>query len=249
MTIRNSLFLAPIALATVFFISPAHANLVVNGGFEDGVSIVSPSGGTTSGGGSTALIGEDEGTITGWTVGPALNPSGFNVAATNKDSYYIAGPHSGDVSAVFPNTPEFNGYMSQAVVGVVGGSFYNIGFWASNQVGDVAENYMTVTWGGVTLSTSDGTYTGDTIGGSQSPLPGAIMVPQGWRYYEWTNVEAPSNNTVLMFTGGNTAAANLIDDVSVVPVPEISSFGVIFGLGLFALGTTVRVRRRSLAAC
>lgn len=248
---RTHFLLAPIALATAFFISPAHANLVVNGGFEAGVSTVAPGGGVAVGGAATALIAEPVGTITGWTVGPTLNPNGFNVAATNDAAYYDIGPRTGDVAAVFPNTPGFDGFMSQAVVGVVGGSLYKIGFYLSNQIGDIVDNYMTVTWGGMTLSTSDATYTGESIGGSQSPLPGAIMVPQGWRHYEWTGVGAPSNDTVLKFTGGNTAAGNLIDDVSVefVAVPEISSFGMLVGLGLLALGTMGRIRRRSLEAC
>ena len=207
------------------------------------------------------------GNLNNWQVGPSGNNSS-NVLATNQSAYYatapndpvnpLSGPHSGflhganstsltnsfqggAVSAVFPNTPLFNGYISQAVAGVVGGSIYRIGFWLANQIGDGAQNYMNVTWGGNSLS-------GDGGNPANPALPGAIPVPTNWTYYEFIT-SAPSDNAVLSFIGGNTAAGNLIDDVSVefVAVPEISSFGMAMGLGLLALGTMGRVRRRSFA--
>jgi hypothetical protein len=51
----------------------------------------------------------------------------------------------------------------------------------------------------------------------------------------------------LIFTAGNTPAGNLLDDVSVIAVPEVSSFGMLTGLGLLAFGTAARFRRRSVA--
>lgn len=259
-----STFVVAAIVLTMPSLSPsARANLVLNGGFESGTTDPGqpdPSiGGTAVGGGATGVY---TGNLDNWAVGPSSNSP--NVRATNLDGYYSStpsgGPHTGNVAAVFPNFPLFDGYISQAVGTVVGGSIYKIGFWLSNQVGDVPDNYMRVMWGGdiinpgdpltggYVLSTSDPQYTGDPVGPTQSPLPGAIVVPQGWKYYEWT-VGAPSDNARLTFIGGNSASGNLIDDVTVdfIAVPEVSSFGMVMGFGLLALGTVARIRRRSLA--
>ena len=255
----------------------AHANLVVNGGFEAG-SVADPSfGGTASGGGDAATI---NGSLAGWDVGPSTN--GPNALATNQNSYFatasngnpvnaLSGPHNGllhgnipfdpvnnpfqggNVSAVFPNFPDYNGYISQQVTGVVAGSIYRISFWLANQIGDNANNYMTVKWGGDIASpgaaiTGGNSLFGDGGNPANPTLPGAIPVPTNWTYYEFIT-GAPSTDARLSFIGGNTAAGTLIDDVSVefYAVPEVSSFGMLIGFGLLALGTMGRMRRRSFA--
>jgi MYXO-CTERM domain-containing protein len=58
-------------------------------------------------------------------------------------------------------------------------------------------------------------------------------------------VVAPSDSAILSFVGGNVPGGTLISDVDVEAVPEVSSFGMVMGLGLFAFGAAVRVRRRS----
>jgi len=244
---RRPLFLpviaAAITLASPLFSTSAHANMVVNGGFEDGASSVLPFGGTAVGGGGTDLI---NGSLNGWTVGPVPNGTALNVLATNDSSYYgtdiQSGPHSGDLAAVFPNFPNYNGYMAQAISGVVGGSIYQISFWMANQVGDNPNNGITVNWGGIIASPGASITDGTNLMG-----PVAIPVPLQWTQYSFT-VGASSDNALLSFIGGNSSAATLIDDVDVefVAVPEVSSFGMVMGLGLLALGTAMRVRRRSL---
>ena len=252
----STFVVATIALCSPMFSPSARANLVVNGGFEDGLTTISGGGGTAPGGGDTAW---KEGDITsgglGWQVGPSTNSP--NVLASNQSIYYATasngdpgaatgGPHSGVLAAAFPNTPLFDGYISQAVGSVVGGSIYKISFWLANQIGDDTQNYMNVNWGGAIANPGDAITGGYSLTGGVPALPGAIPVPTGWTYYEFT-VGAPSDNARLSFIGGNSAAGNLIDDVDVVfvAVPEISSFGTVMGLGLLALGAMARVRRRS----
>lgn len=248
----STFVVALIALSSPMFSPSARANLVVNGGFEDGPTTIFPAGGTAVGGGDTAWM---EGNLNGWAVGPSTNSP--NVLATNQNVYYATasngdpgaatgGPHSGDLAAAFPNTPLFDGYISQSVAGVVGGSIYKISFWLANQIGDDTQNYMNVNWGGAIASPGDAITGGYSLSGGVPALPGAIPVPTGWTHYEFT-VGAPSDNARLSFIGGNSAAGNLIDDVDVVfiAVPEISSFGTVMGLGLLALGAMARVRRRS----
>jgi hypothetical protein len=68
----------------------------------------------------------------------------------------------------------------------------------------------------------------------------------GWTLYT-QDVVANATTMNLKFTAGNTPAGILIDDVSVIAVPEVSSFGMLTGLGLLAFGTAARFRRRSVA--
>ena len=263
-------FVVTIVTLSSAMLSPfAHANLVLNGGFEDGPVVQQAFGGTASGGGDTSHI---NGSLANWDVGPT--GGGLNVLATNQSAYYasvsnsdpvnaLSGPHNGpldgnmpvgplnpviggDLAAVFPNFPAYDGYISQAVSGAVIGYFYKIGFWLANQIGDNANNYMDVKWGGTIASPGALLVGGSSLVGGTPTLPGAIPVPTDWTYYEFIKA-APSNDARLSFIGGNDAAGNLIDDVSVefYAVPEVSSFGTAMGLGLLALGTMGRVRRRS----
>ncbi len=262
----TTIAVAVFSLSTALLSPMAKANLVTNGGFEDGATPRNPGlvgGGTASGGGDTTLI---DGNLNGWQVGPSsVNVPNPNVLATNQNSYYatatngdtttpVSGPHGGDLAAVFPKFPQYDGYISQALntgdggnghVGVFAGYIYKISFWLANQVGDNANNYMNVNFGG-DIATPGGPITGgNTLTGGTPALPGAIPVPTDWTYYEFL-AGAPTDNARLSFIGGNDAAGNLIDDVNVVfsSVPEVNSFGMAMGLGLLALGTIGRVRRR-----
>ena len=142
------------------------------------------------------------------------------------------------LAAVFDNPDPYDGYLTQVLATTVGQA-YRLSYWLSNQLGDAPHNSLTVALGG--------TDTGTAIVGSTAIYgPVALPVPMGWTQYT-QDFTATSSATRLSFIAGNDAAGNLLDDVSVEAVPEVSSFGIITGLGLIALGTTARLRRRSLA--
>ena len=253
----STFVIAAISLASPLLSSSAHANLVFNGGFEEGASVlVTGSGGTAVGGGDASWV---NGNITavngfgqGWVTGPTP-PTGPNAIATNNSAYFGTisatgrgnganavpgsgvfgagggGPHSGALAAVFPNGSPYDGYISQAIAGLTQGEIYRVSFWLSTQLGDVANNSLGVTFGASTVLT-----------------PTALTVPMGWTLYT-QDVVADATTMNLKFTGGNTPSGNLLDDVSVIAVPEVSSFGMLTGLGLLAFGTAARFRRRSVA--
>jgi hypothetical protein len=227
------------SLCGLLFVAPSFvdgANMVLNGGFEDGAATILPVNGTAVGGGSTSLV---KATLGNWDVGPVGSPNGENAIATNESLYFATiangdpaggGPHSGQVAAVFPNFPVYDGYISQAIAGVVAGQVYTISFWLSNQIGTNPNNLFTVNWGGTFTNTAAPITGGTTV------FSGAIPVQTPWTFYSF-DVVAPTNNARLSFIGGNTAAATLLDDVSVqvAGVPDTGSSFALLGIALAGL--------------
>lgn len=230
--------LAAISLASPMLSSSVEAALI-NGDFEAGAAIVLPgSGGTAVGGTSTSWILGD---LSGWDSG------GINgiVSATNEQGYFPLGgpgPHGGSLAAAFSaaGTP-YDAFISQ-VTTAVAGTWYTVGYWVSTQgpVVGTPDNFLTVNWAG--------TNGGSAIMGGINYLPSTIPVPTNWTHVQF-DVYSAAGGERLSFTGGGAAGQEiLLDDITLVEaVPEVSSFGMLTGLGLLAFGTAARIRRRSLA--
>ncbi len=226
----------------VLLVHGAHAAIVLtNGSFESDPTVIAPGGsGTAPGGGDAPFT---VGSLSGWQVGGSS--PGNDVLASNRSGYYATisngqaaggGPHSGTLAAVFPNftaSGGYDGYISQQVLGTKTGQDYKISFWLSDQLEDQGNNSMTVNWGG--------TISGSSIAGGVNLLgPTPQVASVGWTLHEFT-VTAPTNDARLSFIGGNSSAANLVDDVAVVETPEPGTI-VLLVAGAAMMGLSRRRR-------
>ena len=242
----STLVLASVALVSPLFSTTARANLINNGGFEDGVNTVDTMDGQGGVNSSGAEVSRKYADLGAWTTGPNVEPPTVNVLATNDQAYLKLGAgfgtHTGDYVAAFPNFGPpggYDGYITQ-IANTVAGKWYTVGFWTSNQLGDYPNNSFKANWEGTDTTTA-------ITGGNTFFGPVQIGVPTGWSYHEF-DLQASVSGSRLSFIGGNDAAGNLLDDVTVFDaVPEVSSFGMITGLALLAFGTASRIRRRPLA--
>lgn len=219
----------------------AFANLVANGGFEAGATNTGFGSGVTQGGGGYTTLWTTPDPLPFWDVGPTVDPPTLNGIGSNSSEYFITGAGygvgSGNVSAVFPNFPVYDGYISQAINGLTIGVDYVVSFRYSAQVGDYPQNSLTANWGGSLIGDS-------IVGGINIFGPSAIPVPQAWTTFT-TTITATATTQRLSFIGGADAAGILIDDVVVDPVPEPASIGAMAGFALLAMGSMFRIRRAS----
>ncbi len=240
----SSIALSVIALAGSLLSTTAHAALM-NGDFEAGATIPLPgAGGTAIGGTSTSTILGD---LSGWDTGGSGYPGGTGTAyatATNEQGYFPlggAGPHGGSLAAVLTaaGTP-YDAFISQ-VTSAVAGTWYTVGYWVSTQGSSGSDNFLAVNWGG---SATNG---GVAVTGGTTYLPGSIPVPTGWTHVLFDVYSSGGGERISFVGAGASGQEILLDDITFVEaVPEVSSFGMLTGLGLIAFGSAARIRRRSL---
>ena len=203
--------------------SKAQTNLVTNGGFEIGNVQ------------ATGLPGQ-------YTMATPPGPTGWTLSAGGSMSGIVAdnftdsnGAHSGNIDIAF--TATLLDYqtavrsISQTIT-TTPGTQYTLQFWVANPQGG-SDNLFQVNWGGTLLSlTGANLNSGVVTGGS------------GWTLIS-TTVTATSTSTSLVFSGYNQSAGTLLDDVSVVAVPEpMAASSLVAGV----LGLTIRRRRPRAAA-
>jgi len=211
--------------ALLLVLSPwvqVQANLVVNGGFEDGAQELPPGSNFWSG------------NMNGWTGSGATATSFYYNNFPGPYDYINNGPHSGNLVAAFSQLAP--GASISQDIATVAGFTYRVSFWLSNQISTGTPNLMSASFGGTALT-----------GGSPS-IPGELPAPMPWTQYSF-DVAATSSLTALTFSGGgNGATAVLLDDVTIDVVPEPAVYGILMAAALLGIGGVKRMRRRPALA-
>ena len=219
-TILKSLLVGAATLAIAG--SASAANLIVNGGFNNGLTTPAP-------GGTFSTLGTGSTTINGWTVVGGGNIDwirGFWQSADG-DGYSV------DLNGGAP------GAIAQTIT-TIAGQAYNLTFFMSgNPDAFQSETRIAIIGAGGTTSGST-TY---TLTGANSR---ANML---WSARQFTFL-ADSASTEIRFTSGNSGAnccyGGAIDNVAVNVVPEPATWAMMI-IGFGAAGSVIR-RRRAVAA-
>ena len=183
-----------------------------------GVALVGMSlmGGNNAGATMVVNGGFETGDFSGWTTAPAASGRLFGVDGLV--------PHSGSQGAFFGAFEQAVDSISQAIPTIPGQS-YIFEFWLSND--SPGDNRFLVLWGGVPVldfaNTLDFDYTRHAF-----------------------SVSATSASTLIEFSGANVGGFYNLDDVSVEPVPEPSTF-LLLGAGIVGAGLLTRRFRRPLS--
>ena len=221
-----------IAAALLTSASSAHANLIRNGGFEDG----------EFGDGSVRVIAPGDTALSGWTVND--NPLAWYATgyAPNPLNPIGVGPHSGDLAinlcdgsvAVLCDGSVRPVSISQTFT-ILPFVEQQVSFWVGNYSGHRGPVSI-----GVTIT--DGTS--NTLLLSETATAPATDLDSAWQEFTYSYIsripDGTSNTIVFSDIGGGVYAG--LDDIGVAAVPESSTWALalvgLVGLGMLGMRRT-----------
>jgi hypothetical protein len=222
-----------IAVALLMSVSSAHANLITNGGFEDGAF----------GDGSVRPIKPGDTALSGWTVND--NPIDWYAKGyePNPLKPIDVGPHSGNLAvnmcdgsvSVLCDGSVRPVSISQTFA-VLPFIEQQLTFWVGNYSGNGGPVSI-----GVTIT--DGTS--NTILLSETATARATDSNSSWQEFTFSYISRipdGTSNTIIFSEIGDNVYAGL-DDVTVVAVPEASTWALAL-LGFVGLGVLGLRRKR-----
>ena len=217
---------AAIALTAFALSTPASANLIVNGGFEDG----------TYPGGPFSEIVAGSAAITGWTIG--------NGGVDWINTYWVHGPAAGNFS--LDMNMQSPGSISQTFA-VTPGQTYEVSFlMAGNPAAGPVIKTMEVS----TTSSPGHVFTFDTTGRGLGTMG---WMTQGFTFTALGASETIAfTSTTIGFSGNETypfAFGPALDNVYISAVPELSTWAMMLlgfaGVGFVAYRRSKKVQLAS----
>ena len=141
-------------------------------------------------------------------------------------------PHSGHISVLFTSIPAQGLTSLSQVISTAPAGQYALHFWLANPDPSSLDNRFSVTWGGTEVRPSNAPPLGTNW---------VLAAGAGWTEYV-IPITSSSTSTTLVFSGYSDSSL-LLDDVSIVNIPEPASASA-FVAGMLALALR---RRRSQA--
>ena len=163
---------------------------------------------------------------TGWQISVPGSIRGADEFTQNFPAFV---PHSGHISVIFSGIPAQGlTSLSQQIATTPGGQ-YALHFWLANPDPDGSDNRFSVTWGGTEVRPANAPPLGTNWVLSVGPSWTEYVIP----------ITAAAASTNLVFSGYSSASL-LLDDVSIVDIPEPSAASA---LAIGTLALTARRRR------